>query len=731
MADEMVLAAQKFINETYEGVTGIPQVEENGLTGWPTMYALTRCLQYELGITTLSDNFGTTTLSTLTSRWPSIDAATAPSANVVRIIQSGLYCKGYDGGGIDGVYSDRVAAAVEQLKANAGVDSVYPGDAMVPKLFKALLNMDAYVTISGGSDTVRSIQQWMNSRYIGRANFFVIPCDGFFSRDVQKALMFAIQYTIGMSDDVANGVFGPGTQAGIKANTLSVGSTGTWVQLFSAAMVFNQRSGVSFTTTYDNSLASAVRVFQDFVKLPVTGAGDFQTWASLLVSTGDPTRQGTALDCVTSITANMAAGLKSLGYDTVGRYLCNVANTDLNKMIQPGELDIVMGAGIRVFPIYQTYGGQASYFTYNQGKYDALSAIEWARYHGFKDGTRIYFAVDYDALDYEVTDNILPHFQGVHDTITETSNYTVGVYGPRNICSRVSAAGYAGTSFVSDMSTGFSGNLGYPMPENWAFDQIATTTVGLGDEWLELDNDIASGRDTGQSAKDPGTAVDHPDVAFDMDQRDAMLADVQEYLTSIGVPESGGSSIFDDDEATEFANTTTEAFDVVVQADWLFTALARTLGLRKALIQAPVLWEIRKYNALDLAADAAVEAGAKDDCTTGLGQIYGWVAIDTRNYCIQQGIINGTPLDPQADLHSVWQKLHDDPVYNITTAAYLTLYNAYQLGDARPTTDISETETQALLARYNGTGDAAQAYGQSLIGLYRTLEKYYAPQRGQ
>lgn len=479
---------------------------------------------------------------------------------------------------------------------------------MVPKLFKALLNMDAYVTISGGSDTVRSIRQWMNSRYIGRANFFVIPCDGFFSRDVQKALMFAIQYTIGMSDDVANGVFGPGTQAGIKANTLSVGSTGTWVQLFSAAMVFNQRSGVSFTTAFDDSLASAVRVFQDFVKLPVTGDGDFQTWASLLVSTGDPARQGTALDCVTSITANMATGLKSLGYDTVGRYLCHVANTDLNKMIQPGELDIVMGAGIRVFPIYQTYGGQASYFTYNQGKYDALSAIEWARYHGFKDGTRIYFAVDYDALDYEVTDNILPHFQGVHDTITETSNYTVGVYGPR------------------------------------AFDQIATTTVGLGDEWLELDNDIASGRDAGQAGKDPGTAVDHPDVAFDMDQRDAMLADVQEYLTNIGVPESGGSSLFDDDEATEFANTTTEAFDVVVQADWLFTALARTRGLRKALIQAPVLWEIRKYNALD----------------------------------------NGTALDPQADLHSVWQKLHDDPVYNITTAAYLTLYNAYQLGDARP-----------------------------------------------
>lgn len=28
------------------------------------------------------------------------------------------------------------------------------------------------------------------------------------------------------------------------------------------------------------------------------------------------------------------------------------------------------------------------------------------------------------------------------------------------------------SSFVADMSTGYSGNMGYPMPANWAFDQI-------------------------------------------------------------------------------------------------------------------------------------------------------------------------------------------------------------------------------------------------------------------
>ena len=41
-----------------------------------------------------------------------------------------------------------------------------------------------------------------------------------------------------MSDDVANGVFGPGTQQGIRNNPLAEGSSGTWVSLFTASMIF-------------------------------------------------------------------------------------------------------------------------------------------------------------------------------------------------------------------------------------------------------------------------------------------------------------------------------------------------------------------------------------------------------------------------------------------------------------------------------------------------------------
>ncbi|NEA44329.1 glycoside hydrolase domain-containing protein [Streptomyces sp. SID11385] len=725
MADELVLRAQRFINTTYNnGATlGISKLDENGQTGWPVMYALTRALQYEMGITALSDSFGPTTLATIGEKYGKLDDTTIPSANFCRIIQSALYCKGYDGGDIDGKYNARVKAAVAKLHANMGVATTYPGSSLWPKTTKGLFNMDAYVTVNSGSETIRSIQQWLNGRYLLRKDFYVIPCDGHHSRDVAKSMLFAIQYELGMADGTANGVFGPGTQSGLKSHTVATGTTGVWAQLFTAAMILNKR-GVPFGD-FTAGVQSGVETFQSFSKLAVTGKGDFPTWASLLVSYGDQARKGAACDGVTMITPARADALRAAGYAHVGRYLYNPSTTSLpEKQIQPGELATIKAAGLSCYPIYQTWSRSADYFGPDQGTADAFNAIDWAQYHGFKPGTIIYFAVDYDAMDGEVTDYVLPHFRAIMRTIGESSSYGVGVYGARNVCQRVADAGYAAVSMVSDMSSGFSGNLGYPLPTNWSFDQISTVTVGSGTGSLEIDNNIASGRDTGQTDFNAGGVAEGLDV--DLDQaayRDLMLKDVQNYLESIGVPETGGDGWTDSDWATLGGISTTEAFDLVLSADWLFTALARQLKLRKALIQTPVMWELRKLNPLDFVADEAVQAGLKDDASTGWGQIFAWVTIEARNYCMQQGIINGTPLTKD-DLKSVWTNLHDDPTYNIRSVAYLTIYNAYQLGQLRPDLTTDVFHVRDLLARYNGTGDDAQVYGDQLMGLYYVLENY-------
>lgn len=751
MADLMVQTAQRFINKIYGSVAGIPHVEEDGKTGWATMYALTRCLQYELGIAALSDSFGPTTLATLTSRYPSIDGSTSGADNIIRIVQAGLYCKGYDGGEVhpfnflSGIYSERVATAVKQLKSNAGVadNNAFPGAAMVPKLFKALLTMDAYVVVGSGNTTVRSIQQWLNASYIHRANFFIIPCDGNFSRDVQKALMLAVQFQIGMSDEQANGVFGPNTQAGLRANTLSIGSTGRWVQLFSAAMVFNQRTGATFTDIFTSDISGLVSEFQDFVKLPVTGKGDFQTWASLLVSTGDATRRGQAVDCVTEITKARAQTLRAAGYKTVGRYLSNVPNTSLNKKIQPGELSTIANNGLRCFPLYQTFGDSADYFNADQGASDALAAIDHARYYGFKAGTRIYFSVDFDALDHEVTERIIPHFRGIKDMMDQYGSvYRIGIYGPRNICSRVAAAGLSSASFVSDMSSGYSGNLGYPLPQDWAFDQIATITIGSGDGRIEIDNNIVSGRDSGQNAFDEGEWTDGQDNDFDNSLKPALLAEMQHYLESQGIPEEGGAN-------PTTLNSTTKALSLVMSYDALTTRVARTLRMRKALITATVFWEIRKIALDDLLEDEGVvlyhtsgdwdptNQWIKRDGSTGHGQIFAYVAINARNYCIQQGIITAQikDINRDADIWEIWQKLHNDTYFNISTAAHVLIHAATDIRSAvddppiqipRPSLDYNDEYTRLLLRRYQGFGDAPERDSYIKLGVYRVFEKYFA-----
>lgn len=167
------------------------------------------------------------------------------------------------------------------------------------------------------------------------------------------------------------------------------------------------------------------------------------------------------------------------------------------------ELKIIFDNGLRVIPIFEVGGYKLSYFSYDQGVSDADSAIFAAAQLGFTKDTIIYFAVDFDALDSDVTSNVLPYFKAISEKFTNANSiYKIGIYAPRNVCSRVQNAGYSCSSFVCDMSTGFSGNLGYPLPKDWAFDQISTVTLH-GNADIEIDNNISSGKNPGVNSVVP------------------------------------------------------------------------------------------------------------------------------------------------------------------------------------------------------------------------------------
>lgn len=511
--DVQVKNAQHWVNSTYAGVSGYVACAEDGITGWATMYSLTRALQHELGITALSDNFGNTTMSMMVAYGP-ISLATT-NINMRKIVEAALYCKGYSGGGIDGNLGSSTQSGLIAWKTDMGFSAGGADNPVSAKEMKTLLTMDAYVLLPGGNAAVRSVQQWMNATFIGRQAYLIVPCDGFFSRNVQFGLVLAVQYSIGMADGVANGNFGPGTRDGLLAQgTVTVGSTDSgshrFVQLFKAALIFNGQPGVDWgSTTFTSATSTVATRFQAFCKLPTTGNGDYQTWCSLIVSTGDPTRVGKACDCATPLNAARAQAIKAAGYETVGRYITHGTINGLDKILTAAEIDVIFANGLSFFPIYQQGNNAVASFTQEEGETQAQAALATARSLSLPFGTIIYFAVDYDATTDEVNKFVTKFFGGVKLVFTADENYYfIGVYGSRNVCSIISEKGYAISSFVSGMSTGFSGNLGFPLPTNWAFDQISGRTLASGAAGqIDIDNDIKSGRDPGVSSLTVG--IDH------------------------------------------------------------------------------------------------------------------------------------------------------------------------------------------------------------------------------
>ncbi len=494
MSDPWVMNTQTWINTTYPGQLGVAPLVADGQVGWLTIYSLIRALQHELGITSLSNNFGSGTLAALTALG-AIDNSTS-NKNIIRIAQGAMYCKGYNGGDgdLDGVWDATPIAGMQSLRTDIGLSA---GEGSVePKVFKALLNLDAYTLLSGGTSTVRAIQRSLNGRYLGRQDFYVIPADGKYSSDIQTALMYAIQYEVGIVDGVANGNFGPATKSGLQAyGALTLGSTDSTrylVHLFQAALIFN-----GYSVTYDGDFGNGTRTqtlaFQEFVALPQNGNADLQTWGSLLVSTGDADRAGTGADCVTTLTDARLAALQSAGYQYFGRYLTNTPDNTLDKCIKDGELTRIFVAGGRLFPLFQTGGGSLSHFTSTRGKEVGQEAASAAWAYRLPTNAIIYFSVDFDANDSDIQGSIIPYFQSLPEGLARMGRtFQIGVYAPRKVCHALSDEGLVVSSFVSDMSVGYGSNRAITLPTNWAFDQIQTLTVGSGTGAVEIDGSAPS-----------------------------------------------------------------------------------------------------------------------------------------------------------------------------------------------------------------------------------------------
>ena len=95
----------------------------------------------------------------------------------------------------------------------------------------------------------------------------------------------------------------------------------------------------------------------------------------------------------------------------------------------------------------------------------------------------------------DVESKILPYFRSVKTALGNA--YKIGAYGPRYICTKLAEMDLCTSSFVCDMSSGFTCNIGQKMPENWAYDQFAEISVANSTfSGMDYDKCIASPRKT-------------------------------------------------------------------------------------------------------------------------------------------------------------------------------------------------------------------------------------------
>lgn len=487
--DVAVLKVQKWLNSTYGGINGFDEAPEDGISSWNTIFSLREALQHEMGMSDLSAGFGPETKSYASNLVFKLRPGFED--NIVKVIQGAFWVKGITPNDFSTSFTEYTQKAFEKMQLNAGLSAT--GNVSVP-LLAALFDMSAFSLVQNGDSKVREMQQNLNAQYASELDE-IMPCDGIYQRATNTALIYALQRNIGFSANTANGNYGPGTISATP--TIYPGNNSNLVKIIQYGLYVNGYYNSNFNTTFGDEMASEIIKFRKFMKLaPYTSTADLTVIKGLLTSNGNTNRDSNAFDTSTRLSAQQAKQLKAFDFDIVGRYLTGsvgVGNSKRPKDLTHDEIENITSAGLSIFPIYEDGGYDIDYFTHNQGVKDGYIAMQAAAKFGFPAASTIYFAVDVDIQNGDINNTVIPYFEGLAKAMKD-SVYNIGVYGTRNVCSRVSDAVQSVLySYAADMSYGWSGNLGFKMPKNWAFDQfIEYPAAGVA-----IDQLASSGRDTG------------------------------------------------------------------------------------------------------------------------------------------------------------------------------------------------------------------------------------------
>ena len=139
------------------------------------------------------------------------------------------------------------------------------------------------------------------------------------------------------------------------------------------------------------------------------------------------------VDIATPCTENVCGTLGSSHFEFVGRYL----SQSKWKSLTETEVNRLHKNGLSIVSIFEN-SGQISEISANHGSAHAEYAMKAALTLGQIPGSAVYFAIDFDASEIQLRENVIPYFKAVCDTFSRiASPYAVGVYGSGLVCQTI------------------------------------------------------------------------------------------------------------------------------------------------------------------------------------------------------------------------------------------------------------------------------------------------------
>lgn len=460
MSDQKVKNVQNWLNNTYEGNSNWVEIDADGMTGRSTVKGLIRALQIELNLSNVDGIFGKSTIIAFDTLFPNKLSPESYSTkpNITKILTGGFYCRGIDPESFTDKFNSNVEEAVKVLQNQIGIAETGKVNG---KLMSSVLTTDPYTLASDGDTNIRFIQQYLNNLYENYLSVY-IPTTGIVERITMEGMIKGLQCEVGATID---GIWGNDTMSKLPVIPSSK-STKKLVYLLQFALYINGYNPNGFDGAFGNGVRKAVIESQKDYKLEADGYCGRKTWAALFVSCGDTTRNANACDTRFEITDALAQKLKSDGYNIVGRYIAGGNFKELRE----DELLKITKNGLKAFLIYQRYDRDIKVLGPIEGGRAAVNANGAVIKHSIPENSIVYFAIDLDVYESEIEEYVKKYFVGINKY--KNGKYKVGIYAPRLVCQRIMDAGLAEYCFVSDMSYGYSCNIGNKIPKNWTLDQF-------------------------------------------------------------------------------------------------------------------------------------------------------------------------------------------------------------------------------------------------------------------